>query len=162
MTIRVGERAPDFRAPTNHGQTLDQDAFRDKLAVVLFFATDPEAPMTQTEIDGWDEHLVDFGHLRVQVLGVLPLPARSVRELSDERSLAVTLLADEAGTLRRDYAVDGDDDATVVVDREGMVICTVPRDDPIRHAATVLRRVGELSLAFPESMEPSADRERPG
>lgn len=157
MTIRVGERAPDFRAPTSHGQTLDQDAFRDKLALVLFFADEPDDPMTQTEIDGWDEHLVDFGHLRVQVLGVLPLSPKAVRDLAEERNLAVTLLADEGGTLRHDYTVDGDGDATVVVDRAGTVICTVVRDDPIRHAATVLRRVGELSLAFPETMDPSTN-----
>jgi len=157
VTIRVGDRAPGFRAPTSHGQTLDQKAFLDKLAVVLFFADEPDDPTTQTEIDGWDEHLVDFGHLRVQVLGVLPMPAAAVRDLAEERNLAVTLLADESGALRRDYMVEGDGDATVVVDREGTVICTVPRDDPIRHAATVLRRVGELSLAFPETMDPSTN-----
>ena len=155
MTIRIGERAPGFRATTSHGQTLDHDAFEDKLAVVLFFVNDLDDPVAQTEIDGWDEHLVDFGHLRVQVLGVLPHSETEVRDFAEERNLAVTLLADEDGSIGRDHSVDDDGDATVVVDREGTVVSTVSREDPIRQAATVLRRVGELSLAFPETMDPS-------
>ena len=156
MTIRIGDRSPGFRAPTSHGQTLDDEAFRDKLAVVLFFASDPADPMTQIELDGWDEHLVDFGHLRVQVLGVVAVTPKELREFAEERNLAVTLLADPDRSLETTFAVDGDPGATVVVDRQGTVASTMTRRDPVRHAAEVLRHVAGLRLVA-DTMGPSTE-----
>jgi peroxiredoxin len=152
----VGAPAPGFRAPTSHGQTLDSETFHGKLAVVLFFLAHPGRPDDELLLDSFDEHLVDFGHERVQLLGVAPCAPRELRERADGHQLAVTILADESGAIARSFgvaaAVDsavGDSDAadtdagldppaTVIIDHEGIIAARVPRTDPTHHVEQVL------------------------
>ncbi len=91
----VGTAAPDFRAPSSHGQTLDRDSFIGKVAVVLVLLPD-RSDATDRLLDELDAHLVDFGRARVQLLAVLPASPRDVRTLVEERGLNLTVLADEA------------------------------------------------------------------
>ena len=86
----VGSALPPFRAPSSHGQTLELDSFAGKVGLVVFVPADGE--LRDAELDEWDEQLVDFGHLRVQVLGIVHATAKRLRDESDEasRSLART------------------------------------------------------------------------
>jgi peroxiredoxin len=146
----VGEAAPGFRAPTSHGQTLDSETFHGKLAVVLFFLAHPGSADDELLLDSFDEHLVDFGHERVQLLGVAPCSPRQLRERADVQQLAVTILADESGAIVRSFGVSaavGDDDtdvappATVIIDIQGIVAARVPRTDPAHHVERVLEEL---------------------
>jgi peroxiredoxin len=150
----IGRAAPTFRAPTSNGQTLDSEAFHGKLAVVLFFLRHPGSADDEVVLDSFDEHLVDFGHERVQLLGVVPCSPRDLRERASGRQLAVTLLADEGDGIARSFGAatgsQGDDDgaaATVVIDRHGIIAARVPRTDPIRHAQQVLTELRRLEDA---------------
>jgi peroxiredoxin Q/BCP len=147
----IGRAAPAFRAPTSNGQTLDSETFHGKLAVVLFFLTDPAHPDDQVLLDSFDEHLVDFGHQRVQLLGVAPCSPRALRDRTDLQQLAVTILADEDGAIARSFgapAADGETRSapTVVIDRQGILTARVPCTDAPRHVERVLaelRRLGD-------------------
>jgi peroxiredoxin len=116
--------APFFRAPTSKGQTIDSDAYTGKLAVALCFVPDPAESAGQLTIASLDELLAEFGRLRVQLLGVVPLPARAARELGDGSQLAVTLLADEDGSIAAAYGMSGERGA-VLVDRTGRVVSRI-------------------------------------
>jgi peroxiredoxin len=155
----VGAPAPGFRAPTSHGQTLDSESFHGKLAVVLFFLAHPGRPDDELLLDSFDEHLVDFGHERVQLLGVAPSAPRELRERADGQQLAVTILADESGAIARSFGVAAAVDsavgvsdvadteagdaglappATVIIDHEGIIAARVPRTDTAHHVEQVL------------------------
>ena len=84
--VPVGSSAPDFRAPTSNGQTLDRSSFLDKIPVALAFP-DPELA----------EHI--------------PLHA-------------LTLLADQDGSIREAYGPDGGQ--CFVIDTVGIVRAIVP------------------------------------
>ncbi|HEY8216898.1 MAG TPA: redoxin domain-containing protein [Acidimicrobiia bacterium] len=152
----TGQPAPGFRAPTSHGQTLDSETFHGKLAVVLFFLTRPGSADDEVLLDSFDEHLVDFGHERVQLLGVAPCSPRALRDRAEAQQLAVTILADESGEIARTFGVSaavGDPDAlappaTVVIDRRGVIAARVPRTDAPHHVEDVLEELRRLEDAI--------------
>jgi peroxiredoxin len=141
-TQRIGEQLPDFRAPSNHGQTLERAAFVGKVGMVVFVPSG--GTRREPELDEWDEHLVDFGRLRVQVLGVLRTTAKTLREQSEEAARAVTLLADEDGRIGASLAAGAAPVPTLVADRTGTIVDVVPRGDSTGHVVEVLRRVQSL------------------
>jgi len=98
---KIGSIAPDFRAPTSNGQTLDRAAFLGKVPVALVFPA-PDTSDLQAILTTFDTRMVEFGHRRVQVLAVVDESARTVRELAERIPLhALTLLADQDGSIRR-------------------------------------------------------------
>jgi peroxiredoxin len=139
---RIGEQLPDFRAPSNHGQTLERASFVGKVGMVVFVPSG--GTLREPELDEWDEHLVDFGHLRVQVLGVLRTTAKTLREESEEAARGVTLLADEDGRIGAALAAGAAPVPTLIADRTGTIVDVVDRDESTGHVVEVLRRVESL------------------
>jgi peroxiredoxin len=105
--MTVGSPAPDFRAPTSNGQTLDRGSFLGKVPVALVFPA-PDAPDLESTLTSFDARMIEFGHRRVQVLAVVDESPRTVRELAERIPLhALTLLADQDGSIRESYAPVG-------------------------------------------------------
>jgi peroxiredoxin len=148
--IAEGERAPGYRAPTSKGQTLSYEAFLHRLPVVLFFLDGLDAADDQLELDAFDDLLVEFGHRRVQLLGVAPTTPRMLRDAVEAR--AVTVLADQDGAIRARFGGNGRPFA-VVIDREGTVRSVLERRSS-EHAAEVLEAVDRVRSNDPEQMEP--------
>jgi len=142
--------APGFRAPTNKGQTLSHESFVDRVPVVLFFLNGLDDADDQVELDAFDELLVQFGHRRVQLLGVAPTTPRVLRDSTATR--AVTLLADEDGAIRERFGGDADP-FSVVIDRAGTVAGVVERRSS-DHPTEVLDEVDRLRDREPERMDP--------
>ena len=105
--VTIGSPAPDFRAPTSNGQTLDRASFVGKVPVALVFPA-PATPDLAAALGPFDERMIEFGRRRVQVLAVVPESPRTVRELAERIPLhALTLLADQDGAIRTAFAPDG-------------------------------------------------------
>lgn len=122
--VTIGSSAPDFRAPTSNGQTLDRASFLGKVAVALVFPA-PDAVDLSGVLTTFDTRLVEFGHRRVQVLAVVDESPRTVRELAERIPLhALTLLADQDGSIRAAYAPDGAQ--CFLVDVDGRLRAVVP------------------------------------
>ena len=83
--IAEGVLAPGYRAPTNKGQTLSHASFVERVPVVLFFLDSLDGADDQLELDGFDDLLVEFGHRRVQLLGVAPATPRAAARRNAER-----------------------------------------------------------------------------
>jgi peroxiredoxin len=147
---RIGQTVPEFRAPTNHGQTLERAAFTGKVGMVIFVPAD--GALRDPELDDWDEHLVDFGHLRVQVLGVLRTTATMLRDESDQASRSVTLLADEDGSITAAVAGGVPTAPTLIADRNGRIVDVIERNGS-GHVTEVLHRVEALHDEL-DSMRP--------
>jgi peroxiredoxin len=140
--VGVGDALPEFRAPSNHGQTLERSSFVGKVAMVLFVPE--EGTLREPELDEWDEHLVDFGHLRVQLLGVVRTTAKSLRDESEEAARVITLLADEDGHITTALTGDAERRPTLIADRDGTIVDVVERDGSAGHVTQVLQRVESL------------------
>jgi peroxiredoxin len=156
--VDVGDAAPAFRAPSSHGQTLELASFLGKVPVVVFLLPGADREDALAEIKQWDERLIDFGHARVQVLGVLPDGPATLRELVRDDDLTVTLLSDESGEMERSYAAriaQGEGMPTVVIDRDGKIVSLVPRSRSASHPEEVLAAVQRLRLEHPGDMEPT-------
>ena len=146
--IATGELAPGYRAPTNKGQTLSHDSFVERVPVVLFFLDGLDDADDQLELHAFDELLVEFGHRRVQLLGVAPTTPRALREATEKT--AVTVLADQDGAIRARFGGDSGPFA-VVIDRTGTVAGVVERHSS-EHPAEVLGEVDRLRACEPERM----------
>jgi peroxiredoxin len=142
--------APGYRAPTNKGQTLSHESFVDRVPVVLFFLDGLDGPDDKLELAAFDDLLVEFGHRRVQLLGVAPTTPRMLRDATESR--AVTLLADEDNAIRERFA-DGASPFAVVIDRVGTVAGVVERRSS-EHPTEVLDVVDRLRREEPDRMEP--------
>jgi peroxiredoxin len=135
--VTIGSTAPDFRAPTSNGQTLDRASFLGKVPVALLFPA-PDASDLVGALSTFDARIVEFGHRRIQVLAVVDESPRTVRELAERIPLhALTLLADQDGSIREAYAPDGGQ--CFLLDLEGRLRATVPFDggavdELLRHA----------------------------
>jgi peroxiredoxin len=148
--IATGDLAPGYRAPTNKGQTLSHESFVDRVPVVLFFLDGLDGADDQVELDAFDDMLVQFGHRRVQLLGVAPTTPRALRDTTATR--AVTVLADEDGAIRERFGGDAGAFA-VVIDRTGTVAGVVERRSS-DHPTEVLDEVDRVRARDPERMEP--------
>jgi len=105
--VSIGDVAPVFRAPTSNGQTLDRASFLGKVPVALVFPADDGSDLAAV-LSAFDARMVEFGHRRVQVLAVVGESPRVVRELAERIPLhALTVLADQDGSIREAYAPDG-------------------------------------------------------
>jgi peroxiredoxin len=135
--VSIGSVAPDFRAPSSNGQTLDRASFLGKVPVALVFPALDTADLAAT-LAPFDARMVEFGHRRVQVLAVIDESPRTVRELAEGIPLhALTLLADQDGSIREAYGPTGGQCALIDVD--GTLRAVVPLgpdavDDLLRHA----------------------------
>ena len=147
--IEVGQQAPAFRAPSSKGQTLESEAFGDRVAIVLFFLDSLDQADDRLELAAFDELLVEFGHRRVQVLGVVTATARELRDATE--SLAVPVLADENGTMRAEFGGLDLLPFTVIIDRHNTVVSVLQRRDSA-HPQEVLQAVDALQSAEPEAM----------
>ena len=122
--VSIGDLAPDFRAPSSHGQTLDRASFLGKVPVALLFPAPDDADLAAT-LAPFDERMVEFGHRRVQVLAVIEDSPRTVRELAERIPLHVlTVLADQDGSIREAYAPDGGQ--CFLLDLDGRLRAVVP------------------------------------
>jgi peroxiredoxin len=145
--VKIGSPAPDFRAPTSNGQTLDRSSFLGKVPVALVFPS-PETPDLAATLRPFDARMVEFGHRRVQVLAVVDESPRTVRELADRIPLhALTLLADEDGSIRESYAAAGGQ--CDLMDAQGTLRAVVPLGPDA---------VDEL-LRCSDALEPTAPRD---
>jgi peroxiredoxin len=148
--IVEGHVAPGYRAPSNKGQTLSHESFVERVPVVLFFLDGLEDADDQIALDGFDELLVEFGHRRVQLLGVAPTTPRELRDATGTR--AVTVLADQDGAIRERFG-GPDRPFAVVIDRSGTVARVVERRSP-EHPNEVLDEIDRLRTSEPDRMEP--------
>lgn len=116
------EEIPDFRLPASTGHTLSLDSFKGKVPLVLVFIPDLHSAEGIALLEELDRRQKDFGSERSQVLAIVKETARSVRELADERDVAVPILADASGAMARDFSVTSDGDAVAVVsDKSGRI-----------------------------------------
>ena len=91
--------------PASTGGVVDLDRIIGNIPVVLVFLTDPGGPQSLEVMRSLGERLVDFGHERVQVLGVAPVEQSEAMGAEDRVAGHARLLADEDRSVARRFGV---------------------------------------------------------
>ena len=142
--LNVGDDAPDFTLPNQHGDPVSLSDYRGR-RVVLYFYPRADTPGCTTEACGFRDAWDDYADADVAVLGV----SDDLADFADEYDLPFELLADEDGTVASAYdsygeknmfgnTFDGVFRNTYVVDADGTVELVYEGVSPDDHAETVL------------------------
>lgn len=74
MTVKIGEKAPDFKLPANNGEMVSLSDFKGKNIVLYFYPKDM-TPGCTTEACDFRDHNEQFEELNAVILGISPDPA---------------------------------------------------------------------------------------
>jgi peroxiredoxin Q/BCP len=146
--LDVGDDAPDFTLPNQHGDPVSLSDYRGR-RVVLYFYPRADTPGCTTEACGFRDAWDDYADADVAVLGVSDDPVSDLADFADEYDLPFELLADEDGTVASAYdsygeknmfgnTFDGVFRNTYLVDADGRVELVYEGVSPDDHAETVL------------------------
>ncbi|WP_375765784.1 peroxiredoxin [Archangium gephyra] len=126
MSIKTGDQAPDFSLPKQDGTSVQLKDLLQKAAVVLYFYPKDDTPGCTKEACSFRDSYEAFKDAGAEVVGISSQSAASHEAFAAKYRLPFTLLADEGGTVRRQYGVPSTlgllpGRVTYVIDRKGIV-----------------------------------------
>lgn len=126
MSIKTGDRAPDFSLPKQDGTPVQLQELLQKAAVVLYFYPKDDTPGCTKEACSFRDSYEAFKDAGAEVVGISSQSAASHEAFAAKHRLPFTLLADEGGKVRRQYGVPSTlgllpGRVTYVIDRKGVV-----------------------------------------
>src|SRR5918995_6281393 len=94
MTLRIGDAAPDFELPDQHGETARLADYRGRRLLVYFY---PEADTPGCTAQSCDlrDHRQDLARIGLDVVGISPDDPRKQLAFDEKYALGFPLLADE-------------------------------------------------------------------
>jgi thioredoxin-dependent peroxiredoxin len=146
--LSVGDTAPDFTLPDQHGDSVTLSDLRGE-TLVLYFYPRADTPGCTAQACGVRDRSADYEEAGARVIGVSPDPVDAISRFADKFGLGFTLLADADHGVASAYGtwVEKTDDgkarwgvqrATFVIDGEGRVAHVFPRVSPRTHDEVVL------------------------
>ena len=126
MAVEIGDEAPDFELPDQHGTPVKLSSFRGSKNVVLVFYPLAFSGICTVELDHLRDHLTEFAD--VEVVAVSVDSVFTLRAWSDQRGYDFPLLSDfwPHGTVAQAYSVFNDktgfaNRGTFLVDTDGTI-----------------------------------------
>ena len=152
MALEVGDKAPDFTLPDQHGDPVSLSGLRGK-TVVLYFYPKADTPGCTTQACGVRDHRADYEGADAVVLGVSPDPVKRVAKFDDKYRLGFPLLADEDHAVAEAYGVwvqksmygrkyMGNERTTFVIGPDGVIKDVFRAVKPAKHDELVLGALG--------------------
>jgi peroxiredoxin Q/BCP len=124
--VAVGDRAPDFTLPSQHGEEVRLADLLGSGPVVLYFYPKDETPGCTAEAGSFRERYASFRDMGVEVVGISSDDVASHQHFATHCNLPFLLLSDTGGRVRSAYGVPKTmgllpGRVTYVIDREGIV-----------------------------------------
>jgi peroxiredoxin Q/BCP len=146
--LSVGDTAPDFELPNQHGEPVALSDFAGDRVVVYFYPR-ADTPGCTTEACGFRDARAEFEARDVHVVGISDDPVSDLTAFADDHDLAFYLLSDEDGTVASAYdsygekqmfgnTFDGVFRNTYVVGADGTVEFAYEGVSPEGHAEQIL------------------------
>ncbi len=131
MSIEIGDKAPDFTAPTDGGGKVTLSKLRGRKVVLYFYPKDDTSGCT-AEACGFRDDFPKFGKLDATVIGVSRDSVASHDKFKKKHELPFILASDEKGEVCERYGVwveksmygrkyMGIERATFLIDEKGVV-----------------------------------------
>ncbi|WP_049926832.1 peroxiredoxin [Halopiger goleimassiliensis] len=148
--LDVGDSAPEFELPNQHGETVRRSDVDGRLIVYFFPRANTDG--CTTEAREFDEVIARADDVDCEVVGISDDPVADLADFANEYDLSFDLLSDEFGevaTLYDSYGekqmfgntFDGVFRNTYVVDSDGTVEAAYENVSPEGHAETVLEDI---------------------
>jgi peroxiredoxin Q/BCP len=104
---KVGNLAPAFTLPDQHGNKVSLKQFRDQRNVVLYFYPKAMTPGCTVQACGLRDSQAELAQRDTVVLGVSPDPVARLGKFIDKEGLNFSLLSDEDHAIAEKYGVWG-------------------------------------------------------
>ena len=132
MTVKIGEKAPDFQLPANNGEQVSLSGFKGKHVVLYFYPKDM-TPGCTTEACDFRDANEQFEELDAVIVGISPDPVTRHEKFIEKHGLPFLLLADEkqeaaelygVWKLKKNFGKEymGIERSTFLIDKEGMIV----------------------------------------
>lgn len=123
---QIGERAPDFTAPSTSGSDVSLDSFRGKRNVLLAFFPLAFTGTCSKELVCFTEDFDQFAGKGVEILPISVDAVPSLREFKNKLQMKTDLLSDFRRDISRAYGVLNEDRfysnrAYFLIDKSGTV-----------------------------------------
>jgi peroxiredoxin Q/BCP len=154
--LSEGDAAPDFTLRDQNGDELTLSALRGGTVVVYFYPR-ADTPGCTTQACGIRDRADDYAAAGARVLGISPDEVSDIDKFAAKHELGFTLLADPDHAVAERYGAWGEKSMygkkymgvlrnTYIVDAEGKVARVLPKVQPKKHDALVLKALGELTV----------------
>jgi peroxiredoxin Q/BCP len=134
ITLKVGDKAPDFSLQTDEGKTVSLSDFEGKSNIILYFYPKDETPGCTKEACNFRDNIEQFNELGAKVLGVSVDNVDSHKSFKEKDNLNFTLLADPDKKVTKEYGVLNKfgvaSRVTFVIDKQGVIKKIYEKVDP--------------------------------
>ena len=155
--LAEGDKAPEFKLPTDGGGTFSLRGQRGKPVIVYFYPKDDTSGCTREALD-FTAHKAAFDKLGVAIVGISPNSAKAHDKFKDKHGLTITLAADEDKQAAEAYGVwveksmygrkyMGIERSTFLVDGKGKIARIWRKVKVPNHADEVLEAARDIAKA---------------
>lgn len=155
MSLKPGDRAPDFTLDDQDGRPVTLSSLWEKGPVVLFFYPKDDTAGCTAEACAFRDNYDAFQHAGAAVVGISSQGTASKKAFATKNGLPFLLVSDKGGKVREQYGVKAsflglvDGRETFVIDRGGTVRHVFNSQvQPLKHVTEAL---GVLSALHGES-----------
>ena len=142
ITLKAGDKAPDFTLRTEEGNTVKLSDFEGKSIIILYFYPKDQTPGCTKEACNFRDNLEKFNELGAKVLGVSVDDVDSHKSFKEKDNLNFTLLADPDKKVTKEYGVLNKfgvaSRVTFVIDKQGIVKKIYEKVDPANNYKELL------------------------
>jgi peroxiredoxin Q/BCP len=126
LTVKVGDKAPDFTLPSQMGDNVTLSEFLGKKNIVLYFYPKDETAGCTKEACSFRDSYEELTSLGAEVLGVSGQSVESHVAFASHYGLPFILLSDEGNKIRELYGVPSSmgiipGRVTYIIDKKGIV-----------------------------------------
>jgi peroxiredoxin Q/BCP len=126
LTVKVGDKAPDFTLPSQLGDNVTLSEYFGKKNVVLFFYPKDESPGCTREACTFRDNYEELTSLGAEVIGISSQSVDSHRSFATHHGLPFILLSDGENKVRQLYGVHSTmgivpGRVTYIIDKKGVV-----------------------------------------
>jgi peroxiredoxin Q/BCP len=126
LTVKVGDKAPEFTLPSQMGDNVNLSEFFGKKNVVLYFYPKDETTGCTKEACMFRDNYEELTKLDAEVIGVSGQSVESHISFASHYGLPFILLSDEGNNIRGLYGVPSSmgiipGRVTYIIDKKGMV-----------------------------------------
>lgn len=104
MSLQIGDKAPDFRMPTDGGGEVTLAGLKGRPVVLYFYPRD-DTPGCTTEACGFRDAMPDFSKVGAAIIGVSRDSVARHEKFKAKYELPFTLGADDTGAVTEAYGV---------------------------------------------------------
>ena len=150
--LTEGEKAPNFKAKDQNGNTVSLEDFKGK-KVVLYFYPEDDTPTCTVEACNLRDNYKSLQKRGLVVLGVSPDDEKKHKKFEEKYKLPFTLLADPEKKIVEKYGVWGEKNlygrkymglhrTTFLIDEKGIIKKIFKKPKSKIHSEEILKAIG--------------------